>query len=372
MLAGMRCLSCTSFALAALAVVAACTRNAADDATSPVSSAAKVDVALAGETMGSTWQVKLSVPSGTAHDEKHEEDARAMQRPINELLERVNEQMSTYRPTSEISRFNAHASTEPFAVSPALAAIVEKALEVGKATDGAFDITLDPLITLWGFDRTGSRDTAPTAAEIAAARAHTGLSLLQVRGTSLVKLDPLVTINLGGIAAGWAVDELAQLLEARGFHDFMIEVTGEVRAKGRNAKGGPWKIGVKVPNIDSSDVLVAVPLDDRSLTTSGSYHNFFEAKGKRYHHILDPKTGAPAETTLVSVTVMYSDAVTADGYDTPFLILGEERARQIVAGTPGMAALFIHQDPTTGQLTTRTTPGFPSLERAAETSVGIK
>lgn len=330
---------------------------------------ALVDVALDGETMGSTWHVKVKVASG------REDDARALQRPIDDLLERVNDQMSTYRPNSEISKFNAHKSTAPFPVSPELAAVVAKALEVGRATDGAYDITLDPLINLWGFDRKGPRKGAgpPSAKEIKAAQKHTGLGLLRVDGSALVKVDPEVTINLGGIAAGWAVDELAKLLEAKGFHDFMIEVTGEVRAKGRNARGAPWKIGVKVPDLASTEIVAAVPLDDRSLTTSGSYHNFFEVDGKgkgggtalkrkRYHHILDPKTGAPAETDLVSVTVLYSDAVTADGYDTPFLILGEERARQIIAATPGMSALFIHQDAATGKLTTRTTAGFPPLE----------
>jgi FAD:protein FMN transferase len=351
-------------ALIALAVVGCTPKSTPARDAGTVASVASVDVALDGETMGSTWHIKLRVPAGV----EHEQNARAMQAPIDELLERVNDQMSTYRPNSEISKFNAHASTEPFAVSREFAAVVTKALEVGKATDGAYDITIDPLINLWGFDRKGRRETAPSAQEIEAARAHTGLSLVRVDGASLVKADPLVTINLGGIAAGWAVDELATLLEERGFHDFMIEVTGEVRAKGRNAKGAPWKIGVKVPDIDSSEVVAAVPLDDRSLTTSGSYHNFFETNGadgkpkKRYHHILDPKTGAPAETDLVSVTVMYADAVTADGYDTPFLILGEERARKIVESTPGMAALFIHQDRATGKLTTRTTPGFPALE----------
>jgi thiamine biosynthesis lipoprotein len=317
-----------------------------------------VDVALTGETMGSTWHIKLRTPDVAAERER----ARAMRGAIDALLERVNDQMSTYRTNSEISRFNAHASTAPFAVSPELATVVQKALDVGARTGGAFDITLDPLINLWGFDRKGPRDAPPTAQEIEAARAHTGLSLLRVDGSALVKVDPLVTINLGGIAAGWAVDELVRLLEGHGHHDFMIEVTGEVRARGRNATGKPWRIGVQVPDIESSDVVATVPLDDRALTTSGSYHNFLDMKGKRFHHILDPKTGAPAETDLVSVTVLHTDAVTADGYDTPFLILGEARARDIVAATPGMAALFIHRDPKTGALSTRTTPNFPPLE----------
>src|SRR5688572_24685177 len=137
---------------------------------SPVTDAGpvvSVDVALDGETMGSTWHIKLRVPAGV----ESEQNARAMQAPIDALLERVNDQMSTYRPNSEISKFNAHASTEPFAVSREFAAVVSKALEVGKATDGAYDITIDPLITLWGFDRKGRRETAPTAKEIEAARA---------------------------------------------------------------------------------------------------------------------------------------------------------------------------------------------------------
>ena len=145
----------------------------------------------------------------------------------------------------------------------------------------------------------------------------------------------------------------------------MIEVTGEVRAQGHNARAQPWKIGVKVPDVDSNEVVASIPLQDRALTTSGSYHNFFDVAqsngvNKRFSHIIDPKTGAPVQTDLVSVTVLHTDAVTADGYDTPFMILGEAKARAIIARTPGMAALFIYQD-ATGALTSSFTPGFPAL-----------
>lgn len=315
------------------------------------------EVALEGLTMGSTWHVKVSVPSSLR------EDARALQMPIEAILERINDEMSTYRPTSEISRFNAHRSTDPFPVSAELALVVARALEIGAATDGAYDITIDPLINLWGFDRSGSRRTPPTAEEIGAARGHTGLALVRVEQTALRKADPHVTINLGGIASGFAVDLVLALLEERGFVNAMVEVTGEVRVRGTNAKGAPWKIGVKAPDMDDPGVVTSVALVDRALTTSGTYHNFFDSGGKRFSHILDPRTGAPIQTSLVSVTVLARDALTADGYDTAFMILGEERARQIIASNPGMEALFLYDDGQRGHMSA--TAGFPALARVA-------
>jgi thiamine biosynthesis lipoprotein len=132
-------------------------------------------------------------------------------------------------------------------------------------------------------------------------------------------------------------------------------------AHGHNARGKAWEIGIKTPDIDAHDVVTTVPLENASLTTSGSYHNFFVVDGKRYSHILDPKTGAPVDGDLVSVTVSAPDALTADGWDTPFVIVGEERARAIIARHPGMAAMFIHDAPTGWRITT--TPGFPIAAR---------
>jgi thiamine biosynthesis lipoprotein len=140
-------------------------------------------------------------------------------------------------------------------------------------------------------------------------------------------------------------------------------VTGEVRAHGKNSRGTAWNIGIKRPelNPDVTNLLAAVALVDKAVTTSGSYHNFFEIDGKRYSHILDPKTGAPVQTDLVSVTVLYDDALTADAFDTAFIIVGEERARAIVAAHPGMEAFFVHQKPDGSFFTTKTT-GFPAQE----------
>ncbi len=320
--------------------------------------AARVDVALAGETMGSTWHVKLAVPAGAARR------ARAMKAPIDAALERINDEMSTYRGNSEISRFNAWPSTAPFSASHELAVVVKAALDVGAATGGAYDITIDPLIDLWGFDREGRRTSPPAPAEIAAAREHTGLSRVRVDGDALVKVDPAVRINLGGIAAGYAVDVVSGLLDDAGFRDHMVEITGELCAHGTNAAGRPWRIGVKTPDIGSPGTLGEIPVVDRALATSGSYHNFFVSDGKRYSHILDPVTGAPVDSDLVSVTVLAGDALTADGYDTPFLIVGEARARQIMKRVGGMEALFVY-DAAAGRRVSATA-GFPAFARPGQ------
>ncbi|MCC7074615.1 MAG: FAD:protein FMN transferase [Deltaproteobacteria bacterium] len=318
-------------------------------------SAARVDVALDGETMGSTWHVKLSVPAD------RRSAALAMQHAIDTTLERINDEMSTYRPSSELSRFNAAKSTAPMALSGELAEVMASALEVGRLTDRAYDVTLDPLIDLWGFDRSGRKAVLPTAEQISAARAHVGLDKLVQEGKTLRKLDPELSVNLGGIAAGFAVDVVCADLDAAGFTDYMVEITGEVRARGTNAQGHAWRIGIKVPErrADAHELVAAVSLADAAVTTSGTYHNFsLGPDGKRYSHIIDPRTGAPVESELVSVTVLYADALTADAFDTAFVILGEQRAREIIARLPGMGAYFIRQA-NDGALSTSMTEGFP-------------
>ena len=356
-----------------LLLAAACESGQAAPAEIPAVRPASppTEVVLQGETMGSTYTIKIAVA-----DPAQVVVAQGLQTKIDETCERINDVMSTYRPNSEISRFNNHKSTEPFVASEELLLVVTKALAIGKRCEGAYDITLDPLIALWGFDRAGRRTEVPTDADIAAARAHVGPDRVAVVGAALQKRDPLTTINLGGIASGYAVDVVALLLERAGFHDYMVEITGEVRAHGKNARGAPWKIGIKVPRADDDPTSVAatVPLIDQSLTTSGSYHNFFEAGGRRYSHILDPKTGRPIDSDLVSVTVLYPDALSADGFDTPFMILGEEKARAIIAGHPGMEALFIHAaspsqtvsqkqgDLNGGPFRVTKTAGFPAID----------
>lgn len=314
---------------------------------------------LQGKTMGTSYHIKVVVrgPQESAR-------ASALHADIDALLERVNDEMSTYREESELSRFNRFTDTAAFPVSPGTAAVTRRALELGRHTEGAFDVTLGPLIALWGFDRGGPRADLPSDAELRAARARVGLSRLHVIGEALQKDQADLFVNLSGIAKGWGVDQVYERLRAAGFSDVMVEIGGEVRASGLNARGEPWRIGINVPRSDADPeaVLLAVPLADAALATSGDYRNYFESGGDRYAHILDPTTGAPARRELVSASILAADCTTADGLATAAIVLGEERTRAVLsAHFPGVEAFFVHR-PAPGQAAFRTgyTAGFPA------------
>lgn len=318
-------------------------------------------VTLGGPTMGTTWSVKV-----VARTPEESRQAVSEQPRIEALLERINDLMSTYRAESELSRFNRQESIEPFPVSPETAKVVRRALEIGEATDGAFDVTLGPLIALWGFDAAGRRSEPPDASELARARERVGLEKARVSDTTLVKTHPGVEVNLSGIAKGYAVDAVFGLIGAAGFRDVLVDIGGEVRASGRNAAGEPWRLGINVPRsgADPTAVLTAVPLDDAALATSGDYRNFFEAGGRRYGHIIDPRTGEPVAHDLVSVSVLAKDATTADALATAGMVLGEERMREVLkARFPGVEALFVHASEGATELKVSKTEGFPTQGR---------
>jgi thiamine biosynthesis lipoprotein len=296
-------------------------------------------VTLRGKTMGTTWSVK-AIAESPAHSER----IVALQPKIEALLERVNDQMSTYRPESELSRFNKHSGKEAFPVSDATAQVTRRALEIGELTGGAFDVTLGPLISLWGFDAEGRRSAPPSAAELKAARARVGLAMLHVEDKALRKERADLVVNLSGIAKGWGVDKVFELLREEGVEELLVEIGGEVRAAGKNARGETWRLGVNVPRsgADPTSVLRRVAVKDRALATSGDYRNFFEAGGRRYSHIIDPTTGEPVQHQLVSVSVLAPDCTTADALATAGLVLGEERMRKAVASLESVELLFVH------------------------------
>lgn len=304
-----------------------------------------VAVTLEGATMGTTYHVKVVAESADA-------SARivTMQPDIDTALRRVNAQMSTYQDDSELSRFNAHASTEPFAVSAPLVAVTRRALEIGAITEGAFDVTLAPLIALWGFDKAGPRAEPPADDEIAAARARVGLDKLSVDAAHLKKAHPDLSVNLSGIAKGYGVDVVADLLVEKGFTRFMVEIGGEVRTRGMNADGVPWRIGINVPRADAAPEAVfrAAVLDGRAMATSGSYRNFFESGGRRYSHILDPRTASPVETRVLSASIVADDCTTADGLATAAMILDRAALERALARVPGASALRIVEESVDG------------------------
>jgi thiamine biosynthesis lipoprotein len=236
--------------------------------------------------------------------------------------------MSTYLPDSEISRFNRFRSDEWFPVSSDTATVVAAALEVGKNTAGAFDISVGPLVNLWSFGPHAAPPKVPSEEAIQDAMAKVGLSRIEVRQDppGLRKTHPDVYLDLSGIAKGFAADAVAELLRRRGLHRFMVEIGGEVRTGGRKIDGSAWRIGIERPLSDTRAIQRVVELEHLALATSGDYRNFFEQDGRRYSHTIDPRSGRPVEHDLASVSVIAETCMFADAMATALVVMGAERA----------------------------------------------
>lgn len=289
-------------------------------------------VSLSGLTMGTTWSVDVA-------------GARADRRKLNEdiaaVLDDVNRKMSTYLPDSELSRLNRAPGGTWFPLSDELYRVIREALRVGAETGGAFDITIGPAVNLWGFGP--DKHTAiPAAADIEAALAETGPGKIELRSSppALRKHDARVYLDLSGIAKGYAVDRIASLLERAGFRDFLVDIGGEVRARGKSARGDVWRIGIEKPITGARAVERIIDLDNIAMATSGDYRNYFVNNGVRYSHTIDPRNGRPVSHNLVSVTVLHPAAMTADALATGLLVLGPERGLDL-ARQLGLAVFFI-------------------------------
>lgn len=276
-----------------------------------------VGTTLAGETMGTSYTIRLvEIPEGHT--------GAKLKRAVDDALERVNDQMSTYRPDSELSRFNASDSTDWFPVSRETATVVAEAQRVSHESDGAFDATVMPLVNLWSFGPEARPDALPSEEELEERRSYVGYEKLEVRldPPALRKADPRMSVDLSAIAKGYGVDVVAQLLDERGVTAYLVEIGGEVRTKGPKPDGDLWHIGIERPIANQRAVETIVDLENDAMATSGDYRNFFEAGGKRYSHTLDARTGRPIEHTLVSASVFASTCMTADAYATTVMVLG--------------------------------------------------
>jgi thiamine biosynthesis lipoprotein len=273
-----------------------------------------------GQTMGTGFTVKIVDPPPTVSTEALEEEIAAR-------LGQINGWMSTYDSDSELSRLNRFEQPEWFEVSAETASVIDEALRVGRLTDGAFDVTVGPLVNLWNFGPV-RRDTdrVPPSDEIDEVRARTGLEKVEVRLSppAVRKLRGDVSIDLSGIAKGYAVDEIAGLLERSGVENYMVDVGGEVKARGRNPKGKPWQIAIESPVAGTREIHKVIPLDRLAVATSGDYRNYFEQEGIRYAHVIDPRSGSPITHKLASVSVLDPSCMRADGLATGLMVLGPE------------------------------------------------
>lgn len=279
-------------------------------------------VHLSGPTMGTTYNIKYTQQAGIP-------DSSHLQTEIDRLLEQVNDQMSTYRVDSELSRFNQYQGSDPFQVSEQTATVVKEAIRLNSLTLGALDVTVGPLVNLWGFGPEARRDTVPTEQELAERKAKTGIEYLSVSGDFLSKTLPNLYVDLSTIAKGWGVDVVADFIESQGIENYMVEVGGEMRLKGRNAQGIPWRIAIEKPSVQERSVQEIIEPGDMAIATSGDYRNYFERDGMRYSHIINPQTGYPIDNKVVSVTVLDKSSMTADGLSTGLMVLGEEKAMAV-------------------------------------------
>lgn len=314
--------------------------------------ACKKDVAtlsLSGQTMGTSYSV-------LALDHNKSLDSAAIQRAIEASLHDVNQQMSNWDARSEVSTFNAMRSTNSRSISPELAKVVEAANDVHMASDGQFDITLGPLIELWGFGAGNTSSSIPSDEAIAAALATTGQSrMLKSSGGSLRKTAPDTEIYLASIGKGYGVDKVAQTLASFGIQDYMVEIGGDIYSSGLNADGQPWQIAIETPDARRRAVQSVIGVSNLGMATSGDYRNYFDRDGVRYSHILDAKTGRPVTHSTTSVTVLTENAMLADAWATALLVLGKERGMQI-AEDQNLAALFIERGTSTDDLKLEATP----------------
>lgn len=291
-------------------------------------------LSLSGPTMGTTFVIKARPASSI--------NAEQLQQHVTQLLATINATMSTYDNNSELSRLNRNPSTEWIDASPELMLVLRAALEVSELSQGAFDVTVGPLVNVWGFGPNRQKDQIPSADEIAAAQQRIGYQQLRLRNNppAVRKQRSDIYIDLSAIAKGHAVDEIGTLLERYEITDYLVDIGGELLAKGRNAQGENWRIAIEKPNSEERAIQRTVRISDRGMATSGNYRNFFELKGQRYSHIINPHSGWPIKHDLASVTVISSSAMQADALATMLLVLGADKGLQL-AQEQQLAAFFI-------------------------------
>lgn len=290
---------------------------------------------FSGSTMGTQYTVKVvELPAAVLPTVLSEDIVR--------LLGEVDAKMSTYRSDSELSRFNDARNTQWFPVSQEMISVIDEALRVSTMTQGAFDITVGPLVDVWGFGPTLRPERVPAKLEIESELARVGFRHVHTREIppALKKDLEEIVIDLSAIAKGYAVDKVADHLDDLEISNYMIEVGGELRLKGYNTHGIPWKIAVERPAPELRAIHSVIQPGDKGVATSGDYRNYFEQEGKRYSHTIDPRSGLPIDHRLASVTVIADTAMVADALATAFMVIGPTEGYSL-AQRNNLAVFFV-------------------------------
>lgn len=269
---------------------------------------------ITGSTMGTTYSIKIV----------DKVDEISLKTHIDNELEKVNQLMSTYISDSELSKFNQFPIDKDFALSKDNLVVMRMAKKINDHSEGQFDVTIGPLVNLWGFGPDFKRQGIPTQKAIDLARSRVGMEFLVLSNdTGRKKAD--IYIDLSAIAKGYGVDQLARLLDTKGVQNYLVEIGGELRGKGVNEKGHAWRIAIEKPDVTQRSVFKAIDLRNQAMATSGDYRNYFEVDGQRYSHTISPLTGRPITHNVASVTVVAESTAMADGYATAINVMGAEK-----------------------------------------------
>ena len=300
--------------------------------------------------MGTTYSIKV-ISQGPV-DEKQLGDG------IQMVVDRIDQLMSNWKPESDVSRFASLTVDQTMEISPETAAVIRLAKQVWKDSGGALDPTISPLIELWGFG-TAERTSFPAPEIIAEKLAQTGFQNLALDKLSVSKSLPGLTLNLGAIAKGFALDQVASHLESLGYTDYLIEIGRELRANGRNLEGVPWRVAIENPDPETDQPLLKViSLEGKSIATSGDYRQFFSYQGQIYSHIINPETGYPVKHGVTLASVIASNCALADAWSTTLMVMAPETSLALVNQRDDLECLLVLREPD-GRFSVITSNGMP-------------
>lgn len=288
-----------------------------------------------------------------------DDETRDLQPEIDSFFKAFDKSASTYLESSVISRLNRNDSA--VRADETFISVFNKSQEVSAATGGAFDITTFPLTDAWGFGFTDPMKL--DSARVDSLLQYVDYRMVKIEGDRLIKQIPEVKLDFNAIAQGYSADLIGRMLEEKGIMNYLVDVGGEVLAKGQKPDGTSWKVGIEKPTEDADDersLDAIVSLNNKSLATSGNYRRYFIKDGIKYSHTINPKTGYPVTHTLLSASVLADDAMTADAYATAFMVMGLEKAKEFLASHPALDAHFIYTNGK-GQYETWTSPGLVKL-----------
>lgn len=322
-------------------------------------------VVLRGTTMGTTWSGTLAIPENGSLDEPRQVELRA---GIQRQLDTIVDQMSTWKPDSDLSRYNRAQAGTWIALKPEFLAVLGQALDLARDSDGAYDPTVGPLVNLWGFGPDSARTEPPSRMQIQSTRRRVDWQRITVDKTHSRVLQPGgIDLDLSSIAKGYAVDQVSDYLVTQGYTNTLVEIGGDFRARGHRGKGNGWRVALERPGsgaeeralqtniLDAADVTTILVLSDRGLATSGDYRHRFQANGREFSHHIDPRSGYPVEPAIASVSVVAPTCAQADPLGTTLIVMGPNAGLRW-ATERGIAALFVIREG--ARLRRRATPAF--------------